>query len=517
MSSSVIEVPLSKLVASQANVRRTGVNDGLSELAASIAAHGLLQPLLVAAREDGRYEVVAGGRRLAALKVLAKVKTIPRGFLIPVLVREVGEEQSLAENMVRMSLHPADQYEAFRRLEVGGLGSADIAARFGVSQRVVRQRLALGAVSPALMQAYRDGELTLAQLEAFTVTDDHDRQEQAFQALGVYRDPHRIRGLLTQAHVSGRDRRVVFLELDSYEAAGGVVLRDLFSATEDVWLTDIGLLDRLCLGKLGEIAGQLRGESWLWAIAALDFPHGHGYRRLYPKPVEVAPEIGARRQAANLELEALYRGHPSDDVPEDVAQQMAELDAEITRLSAEAYAFDADEIARSGVFVVIGHEGDARIERGFVRPEDERASEPEDDNACSIAADADTADTVSGDIADVGGEPGEDDSSEDEGGGLALSDRLMADLSAHRTAALRDALARTPDIAMLALAHSMILQGFYGARHDMTSCLTIRIDSPALGHHVAGIEDDPAGRAITERHAEWAQTMPAEPASLWSG
>jgi ParB family chromosome partitioning protein len=129
-----------------------------------------LQPLLVVAREDGRYEVVAGGRRLAAFKLLAKAKTLPRNHSVPVLVREVGAEESLAENMVRVALHPADQYEAFRRLELGGLGSTDIAARFGVSQRVVRQRLALGAVSPAQMQAYREGELTLAQLEAFTLT-----------------------------------------------------------------------------------------------------------------------------------------------------------------------------------------------------------------------------------------------------------------------------------------------------------------------------------------------------------
>ncbi|MFC5509068.1 ParB/RepB/Spo0J family partition protein [Bosea massiliensis] len=113
---------MNKLVASDRNVRRTGAGDGVEELAASIRAHGLLQPLLVSSREDGRYAVIAGSRRLMALKLLSKRKALPRGFTVPVMVMEAGEEESLAENVVRMPLHPADQFEAFRRLELSGLG-----------------------------------------------------------------------------------------------------------------------------------------------------------------------------------------------------------------------------------------------------------------------------------------------------------------------------------------------------------------------------------------------------------
>ncbi|MBA3904543.1 MAG: chromosome partitioning protein ParB [Rhodocyclaceae bacterium] len=503
MSRELIEVPLNKLVASDRNVRRTGAGDGVEELAASIRAHGLLQPLLVSSREDGRYAVIAGSRRLMALKLLSKRKALPRGFTVPVMVMEAGEEESLAENVVRMPLHPADQFEAFRRLELSGLGAAEIAARFGVSLRIVRQRLALGAVSPHLMQAYREGELTLAQLEAFTVTDDPVRQDEVYQALGSFREPWRIRAALTQADVSGRDRRVQFLGLDAYEIAGGGVLRDLFSTTDEVWLTDVALLDRLCLGKLGEIADQMQAEGWLWTEVALEFPHGHGCRRVYPHAVDRDDEAVAQRLTASMALETLYQQHPHDEVGEEVAAEMARLEEEIARLSEQAYAYDPDVIARAGAFVVLGHDGQARIERGFVRPHDEVA-EPQEE-AGEKAAQAGTSESVSAEVPAV----------EPENGGVALSDRLIADLSAQRTIALRDALAKQPEIALLALAHTLILQGFYGVRYDAPSCLTIRIDSPALAHHAEGIDDGPAARAIAERHEEWARLMPQEAGALW--
>lgn len=503
MSRELIEVSLKQLVVSDRNVRRTGAADGVEELAASILAHGLLQPLLVEAREDGRYAVIAGSRRLMALKLLAKRKALPRGFTVPVMVMEAGEEESLAENVVRMPLHPADQFEAFRRLELSGLGAAEIAARFGVSLRIVRQRLALGAASPHLMKAYRESELTLAQLEAFTVTDDSVRQDEVYQALGAFREPWRIRAALTQADVSGRDRRVQFLGLDAYEIAGGGVLRDLFSTTDEVWLTDVALLDRLCLGKLGEIANGVRQEGWLWTEVAMEFPHGHGCRRLYPHAVDQDDEAVAQRLAANMALETLYQQHPHDEVGEDVAAEMVRLEEEIARLSEQAYTYDPDVIARAGAFVVLGHDGQARIERGFVRLQDDIAESQEE--SAEQAAHSATSDSVSAEVP----------AAEPEIGGVALSDRLIADLSAQRTIALRDALARQPEIALLALAHSLILQGFYGVRHDAPSCLSIRIDSPALSHHAEGIDDGPAARAIAERHEEWARLMPQEAGALW--
>jgi ParB family transcriptional regulator, chromosome partitioning protein len=82
-------------------------------------------------------------------------------------------------------MHPADQFEAFAKLHGDeGMAAEDIAARFGVSAAVVRQRFKLAAVSPKLMQAYRDDELNLDQLTAFAITDDHARQEQVSARVG---------------------------------------------------------------------------------------------------------------------------------------------------------------------------------------------------------------------------------------------------------------------------------------------------------------------------------------------
>jgi ParB family transcriptional regulator, chromosome partitioning protein len=171
-------IPLDQLVPSPANVRRTGGSTSIDELVASIEAHGLLQNLQVREGKGGKFEVVAGCRRLAALRLLAKRKHLPKAEPIPchVLDDEDAGEISLAENVIRLPMHPADQYDAFKALADKGKGPEEIAARFGCTATVVRQRLKLASVSPRLIEAYRAGEMTLDQLMAFTVSNDHAAQ-----------------------------------------------------------------------------------------------------------------------------------------------------------------------------------------------------------------------------------------------------------------------------------------------------------------------------------------------------
>jgi ParB family transcriptional regulator, chromosome partitioning protein len=252
----VTEIALNKLDVAEANVRRTGRGNGIEELAASIAAHGLLQSLVVCPKLDdsgeptGRYEVVAGGRRLTALKLLAKRKAFGKTGPVPcrVLDGEDAGEASLAENVVRLDMHPADQFEAFARLHQDGQGRGieEITARFGVSAHTVRQRLRLSAVSPRLLQAYRDEALTLDQVMAFAVTGDQAEQERVHGQLQDWqRNPDTIRRLLTHSLVPATDRKVMFVGLDAYTAAGGTVQRDLFSDDRGGWITDAALLERL--------------------------------------------------------------------------------------------------------------------------------------------------------------------------------------------------------------------------------------------------------------------------------
>jgi len=511
------DIPLNKLVPSAANVRRTGREAGLEELATSIAAHGLLQSLAVRpvvdgdGTETGKFEVIGGGRRLAALKLLAKRKAMARTAPVPCLIHAAGaaEELSLAENVMRESLHPADQFEAFARLHRDhGFGAEEIAARFGVTPATVKQRLRLGAASPKLMALYRDGTITLDQLMAFCLTDDHARQDQAWEHLAWNKSPEMIRRLLTETHVSAKDRRAVFVGAEAYLAEGGDILRDLFSEDDGGYFADAALLDRLARDKLEAVAAEVLAEGWKWAEATADFPHAHGLGRLYPQAIALPPEDQDRLDHLTAEAEALSVEYEGAELPECVAARWEELSAEIARLSQPCYGFLPEEMARAGVFVCLGHDGQARIERGFVRAEDQPAPDGLEETGDQGEVDAD-AEPAADDPAAQPETAEPDDDSDD-----ALSDRLATDLTAHRTIALRDALADCPDIALLAVIHTMALETFHHG-YDRGGCLEIRANSPALGGHADCIEDGPAARRVAERHAEWARQVPRDTTLVW--
>src|SRR3954467_15354801 len=217
-------IPLSKLVSSPANVRKAKTD--VAGLAANIMAHGLLQNLQVCPNGE-TYEVVAGSRRLAALKYLAKQKKIAADYAVACEVREGPDavEISLAENEMREAMHPADQFDAFKKLADEGKGPEEIAARFGTTPRIVEQRLKLAVVSPKLIAAYRKEEMTLDCLMAFTVSGDHKQQEKVWKALPDYarHRPDHIRDALTEKHIAADSKLAQFVGVKAYEKAGGAV------------------------------------------------------------------------------------------------------------------------------------------------------------------------------------------------------------------------------------------------------------------------------------------------------
>ena len=382
------DIALDKFVASDANVRRIKAGVSVEDLAEDIARRGLLQSLSVRpfvdgdGAETGKYTVTAGGRRLAALKLLVKQKRLAKNAPVPCIVKTNGveEEDSLAENTMREALHPLDQFRAFKNLHEQGLSIDDIAARFFVGAQVVRQRLKLAAASSKLLDLYVAEELSLDQLMAFCVTDDHARQEEVWEALSRSYDkgPYAIRRQLTQGAVRASDKRAQFVGVEAYEAAGGVVLRDLFNRDDGGWLQDAALLDRLAREKLERAAEEIRAEGWKWSETAIDFPYGHttGLRRLPGTQAPITEEEQARYDAAVAEYNRLSEEHESaDELPEDADQRMAELETEIASIDERPSIYDRAEIARAGVFVSIDHDGRLKVERGFVRPEDEARKE----------------------------------------------------------------------------------------------------------------------------------------------
>ena len=525
-------IPLNKLKKHPKNARKTPHSEASIEAkAASIAAKGILQNLVVepeldaAGEPTGCYLVSIGeGRRLAQL-LRVKRKQIKKTEPIRCVIDTVNDaaEISLDENVTREDLSPADQFERFRELaESRGWGAEEIAARFGVTPHVVKQRMRLGAVSPKLIQVYRDGDLTLEQLMAFAITTDHVRQEQVFENLSYNREPWIIRRDLTNTNVVATDRRAAFVGAEAYTEAGGNIIRDLFTEDRGGFYEDAALLDRLVIDKLEKIAVEVQeAEGWKWVSVHIDYPHAHGMRRTYPHPVELSEEDAATYDAAQEELERLSAEWEDADVdlPPEVDARLAELEAEIERI-AKRHAYNVDEIARGGVFVVLNHDGTARIERGFIRAEDE-TPEPEEEAQDGEAVIDGVRVNGDGEILDGDEQDGESDDvsvtepEEDAGNaGKPLSDSLIRDLTAHRTLGLRLALGEQPDTALIAVIHTLAAQTFYQGGGD-AHCLEIRPTSNYLAAHADGIEDTAAAKMLADRHTGWAADMPRDVSDLW--
>jgi len=487
-----ILVPLDRLKKSPRNARRTPhANADVEALAASIAAKGVLQPPVVEAErngdgeETGRYLVSIGEGRRLALRLLAKRKRLARTEPIRCLLDADNDafEISLDENVTRFAMHPADQFEAFRDLaKTKGWSAEEIGARFGVSPTLVRRRLRLGAVSPALMAAYRADDLTLDQLMAFAVSEDHARQEQVWRDLAYNRSPHFIRRMMTEHEVAASDRRGRFVGAEAYQAAGGRIRGDLFSEDGDGWFEDAALLESLALENLTAEPEPVRiAEGWLWAEAHVDFPHDHGCRRVYPRPVDPDPETKARLDTLAEEYDAIVAACGDEPLSEEQDARLEAIDAELSAACPERY--NPDAVARGGLFAVLAQDG-VRIERGFIRVEDEAPpTEPEAEPVGSEET------------------PGGPDVTTSK----PLSERLVADLTAHRTAALRDALAQQPRLAFLAALQAVTLQTFY---RDGETCLDLAVTSQSLDTCAEGLADSVAGKAIEARHAAWASRLP---------
>ncbi|MDR3376726.1 MAG: ParB N-terminal domain-containing protein [Ancalomicrobiaceae bacterium] len=518
------DIPFNKLVLSQSNVRRIKAGLSIEQLAEDIARRGLLQGLSVRAvtdengAETGMFEIPAGGRRYRALELLVKQKRLAKTAPVPCVVREGGipEEDSLAENIQRAPLHPLDQFRAFLALKEKGQSEEEIAAAFFVSVNVVKQRLKLASVSPKLLDVYAEDGMTLEQLMGFTVSGDHQRQEEVFERLQHSYDkaPYVVRRMLTEGSVRAADKRAQFIGIDAYVAVGGTVMRDLFQGDDGGWLQDVALIDRLVAEKLKTESEAIAAEGWKWIEVAPDFPYGHtfGLRQLRGEPVALTAEEEAARDALQAEFDRLSEEYDSaEELPEAVDERFSELETALATFEDRPVAFDPAEIVRAGAFVSIAQDGTLRIERGYVRPEDEQpVEEPVADPAeveRAVAADVEGQEAVTTEAEEMVPAPEEDE-------GLApISDRLMSELTAHRTLGLRQTLGEHPDVAFLAALHALALKVFYHYGSD--SCLELELKSVAFGTQAPGFNDSAAAEAIRVRHDSWAKRLPKESADLW--
>lgn len=520
-------IALGALLLDARNVRKDEpTEEEVEELADLIESQGLLQNLAVVAYETpirgkGKdkkrtytHGVIAGGRRLRALLRLAK-----RGRITldePILCTEVPAERAIAvstaENSGRLPMSPADTIVAFAEMVKAGAGVEDLAVCFHLSPLTVQRRLKLANVSPALFAMFREGAMTLDQLMALALTDDHAKQVAAWNAAQAHdRSPRRLRALIAGEGVSASVVR--FVGLEAYEAAGGGALRDLFVETDEkpAYILNPALMMTMATEKLEAIAQGLRAEGAPWVEQFLSWGYSESQQftspptsRRQPSAEEAASLAALEAEAEKVsgEIDALYDGADDSDESQD---KLEALEARSTVIAEKIAAIEdglkvvAPEVASLvGAVVHLDLNGSACIERNLMRKADAVAAK----RAAAQASDT-SAGAFQAPKADLKG---------------GVSDRLCHQLTAHRTRALQASLLGNQSVALAALVHPLLTRVVYevGAAWDSPSAVQAKADDceSQLKTWAPDLAESRAERVVQDALAEARTMLPEQPDDL---
>ncbi len=490
-------IALDRLSVAPENVRKTPpATAAEAELKASIAAHGLLENLIVRSEgPGGGYAVVAGGRRLAALKKLAADGVLDAAHPVPCLVVDdnaSSSELSLAENVIRIAMHPADQVTAFTKLAESGVTVAAIAARFGISEPLVEQRLRLGNAAPELVDAYRADEIDLETLKAFAVTTDHGRQMAVWEQLanqGYRPTSWEVKRLLTEERTPANSAMARFVGINAYEAAGGPVLRDLFADEEEsgIWLEDPVLLQKLAMDKLGEAVKDLQ-TRWRWATAVpeVDWTSMARYGRIQPEPAAPTDEETAELDRLRTREDELCN-LDEDEWTETLGEEACAIETRTGEISAAIEAretYRAEDYAVAGAIATIAWNGELQVIGGLVRPED--MPKPADSGA-GPDADAGDGDNATGSVrfqgtaisAPMASPPDPQAEARKEAGvGIGLADDLRSIRTALVKAQLGNDFAAAFDLMLFQLGRAVFTRGYRD--HALDIAIRETADRPTM-------------------------------------
>ena len=481
-----------QMVRSKLNVRRKATD--VTELAALIRSQGLLQnlvgfPQVVKGAATGTVEVVAGGRRLEAIGLLIDQGDLPADFQVPYLC--VTEDEavaiSLAENLGRENMHPADVFEAMLALSVRGRSIEDIALGFNVDSLTVRRRLKLANVSPRLLTLYRNDEASFEQMMALAITDDHSAQEQAWDGVGKHgRSAHELRRLLTAQQINVQTDRVArFVGVAAFEKAGGVVTRDWFSNTGAGYISDAGLLERLAMERLEKQGGKLakEGHAWIDILPRADHAALSEYARVRTVPAALSPDQVAQLNALDLQIAALEgqiesRGEEGGDQVGALEAQLNECESRRRSLEKSGSSMPhPDDKMLAGAVVTLDDAGNVVVRRDLIRATDKakmvklnRAAEGGDTSTRSRAV---------------------------------HSDRLTRILTSHRTIAIQAQMIDRPDVALVVLTYTLLSQLLH--RPGMRGSAGVTLSEPSLADEV---QQGAAWLALAARREQINARMP---------
>ncbi|HAB6100230.1 TPA_asm: chromosome partitioning protein ParB [Salmonella enterica subsp. enterica serovar Enteritidis] len=374
-------VPLSALVKSPQNVRIVPYSaESVRELADSIKGIGLLQNLVVHALPDGLYGVAAGGRRLAAMNLLATENTIHPDW--PVRVKVVPDNlataASLTENGQHLEMHPAEQIAGFRAMAAEGKTPAQTGDLLGYSPRHVQRMLKLAGLAPVILEALAADKITTEHCQALALEDNPDRQVQVYEAAcreGWNNKPEVrvIRNLITDSQVSTlNNSKYTFVGEKAF--SGDEIRADLFSDEQGGFVDKLAL-DTALLEKLQWVAECLKeAEGWAWCAGRMEPVSRYGedteVYRIQDEPDAVYTE---QEQQRLDELQELY---DENQTASDETDTM-ESEIEAIECAAQLRAWTLEMRAQSGVVVSWRH-GEICVQRGVsLREQSETEDEPD--------------------------------------------------------------------------------------------------------------------------------------------
>lgn len=480
-----IAIPLGRLQLAETNMRTSHRSAGLEELKASLLVHGQLQPIVVTRAPDGGgFAVVAGARRTLAARALVAEGKWPDTTRLAAVRRRAGEaearELSLAENLQRVAPCAADEALAFARLVRDGADPAALAARFGRPVRYIRQRLALAALSPAVLEGLREGRVALAVAEALTLSASHARQEELLarvlecppaDAARYVREALR-RVLLPAGHALPG-------VLEAYAAAGGTLTRDLFDSA-DGGLIDDPALFLACQRAALDAEAERRRSDWAF-VEVQDGPQAWSWHGAFSHAVpSLTPEQEALLASLETELER----------PDLTEADRAVLEE---RLDAIEPGYDR---GICGVVAVLAPDGSVQWVEGLRRREPEPP--PLEDDGVPPWEDP----PAGGAAAETAGEP-------------ALSAAVREALGAVRTMSLQAAVLEAPAMALRLACFALLAPGagpcgLFGAEH--------RFPTGTREQHASQ-----AWRRVEEAWAAWAGRLglaaggyASDPQALWA-
>ena len=383
-----IDVPLNRLKFGQEegiNARVAGRLDGIEALAANLHANGQIENLVIRKFDDHFYSVSNGNKRLAAFHLIyGENSEHPISCTLHEVDQQKAFEHSLTTAVTAAQLHPVDQYEGFARLDEQGKTHEEIAHQYGLTEKQVRQAMALGRLSPKIRDAWRKGEIKAETAQAFTLALEHKAQDKLLAKLTKENELNResIRAELGVKRNEDIGALVNFVGIAAYQHRGGNVVEDLFQGAHLV--SDDVLLKAMVAERLQRECDALVVEGWAWAATKADLPASWDKWPVTPVDVKkfFTPEEAELAAVLAKQLEDFENDDEADwSVEEALDRQVNELHDRVKLRS-----FTPKQMSKLGCMVDVDDDGSVNIVSGISRPAAASKS--------SAAATAPTAGTV---------------------------------------------------------------------------------------------------------------------------